>query len=183
MVRFVWFPPPCVGPSVDWMCVCVCICVSVCVVVVGVLSSFVAFRCSKKAFITLCSPVVPLLSTSKADSGLASEFRRDRAIYTAYERMLKLRREKPASSINCNTSKQTWGAHLYSQFDSTSLITFAIVISYCSSLQAWESLYARRWPSGQTMKIRRGEKVIETLFFPSQTWTFPIGIKFFKTFC
>jgi hypothetical protein len=31
----------------------------------------------------------PLLSTSKADSGLASEFRRDRAIYTAYERMLK----------------------------------------------------------------------------------------------
>ena len=44
---------------------------------------------SKKAFITLCSPVVPLLSTSKADSGLASEFRWDRAIYTAYERMLK----------------------------------------------------------------------------------------------
>ena len=43
----------------------------------------------KKAFITLGSPVVPLLSTSKADSGLASEFRRDRAIYTAYERMLK----------------------------------------------------------------------------------------------
>jgi hypothetical protein len=43
----------------------------------------------KKAFITLCSPVVPLLSTSKADSGLASEFRWDRAIYTAYERMLK----------------------------------------------------------------------------------------------
>ncbi len=42
-----------------------------------------------KAFITLCSPVVPLLSTSKADSGLASEFRWDRAIYTAYERMLK----------------------------------------------------------------------------------------------
>ena len=35
--------------------------------------------------------VVPLLSTSKADSGLASEFRRDRAIYTAYERMLKVR--------------------------------------------------------------------------------------------
>ena len=47
-----------------------------------------AFEC-KKAFITLGSPVVPLLSTSKADSGLASEFRRDRAIYTAYERMLK----------------------------------------------------------------------------------------------
>ena len=44
----------------------------------------------KKAFITLGSPVVPLLSTSKADSGLASEFRRDRAIYTAYERMLKV---------------------------------------------------------------------------------------------
>jgi hypothetical protein len=35
--------------------------------------------------------VVPLLSTSKADSGLASEFRRDRAIYTAYERMRKLK--------------------------------------------------------------------------------------------
>ncbi len=45
----------------------------------------------QKAFITLCSPVVPLLSTSKADSGLASEFRWDRAIYTAYERMLKVR--------------------------------------------------------------------------------------------
>jgi len=45
---------------------------------------------SKKAFITLGSPVVPLLSTSKADSGLASEFRRDRAIYTAYERMLRV---------------------------------------------------------------------------------------------
>src|SRR3954447_14379290 len=44
---------------------------------------------NKKAFITLGSPVVPLLSTSKADSGLASEFRWDRAIYTAYERMLK----------------------------------------------------------------------------------------------
>ena len=50
-----------------------------------------AFEC-KKAFITLGSPVVPLLSTSKADSGLASEFRRDRAIYTAYERMLKVER-------------------------------------------------------------------------------------------
>jgi hypothetical protein len=49
----------------------------------------VAHGGSKKAFITLCSPVVPLLSTSKADSGLASEFRWDRAIYTAYERMLK----------------------------------------------------------------------------------------------
>ena len=47
----------------------------------------------KKAFITLGSPVVPLLSTSKADSGLASEFRRDRAVYTAYERMLKVRGE------------------------------------------------------------------------------------------
>ena len=35
--------------------------------------------------------MVPLLSTSKADSGLASEFRWDRAIYTAYERMLKVR--------------------------------------------------------------------------------------------
>ena len=43
----------------------------------------------QKAFITLGSPVVPLLSTSKADSGLASEFRWDRAIYTAYERMLR----------------------------------------------------------------------------------------------
>jgi hypothetical protein len=49
-------------------------------------------RACKKAFITLGSPVVPLLSTSKADSGLASEFRRDRAIYTAYERMRKLSR-------------------------------------------------------------------------------------------
>ena len=37
--------------------------------------------------------MVPLLSTSKADSGLASEFRWDRAIYTAYERMLKVEGE------------------------------------------------------------------------------------------
>ena len=37
--------------------------------------------------LSLCSPVVPLLSTSKADSGLAW----DRAIYTAYERMLKVK--------------------------------------------------------------------------------------------
>ena len=51
---------------------------------------------SKKAFITLGSPVVPLLSTSKADSGLASEFRRDRAIYTAYERMLKVKAKEKA---------------------------------------------------------------------------------------
>ena len=48
----------------------------------------------QKAFITLGSPVVPLLSTSKADSGLASEFRRDRAVYTAYERMLRERGEE-----------------------------------------------------------------------------------------
>src|SRR3954470_24693647 len=41
----------------------------------------------QKAFITLGSPVVPLLSTSKADSGLASEFRWDRAGYTTCERM------------------------------------------------------------------------------------------------
>ena len=47
----------------------------------------------QKAFITLCSPVVPLLSTSKADSGLASEFRWDLAVYTAYERMLKVDRQ------------------------------------------------------------------------------------------
>ena len=51
-------------------------------------------RCMQsKAFITLGSPVAPLLSTSKADSGLASEFRRDRAVYTAYERMLRERYE------------------------------------------------------------------------------------------
>ncbi len=54
---------------------------------------------NKKAFITLCSPVVPLLSTSKADSGLASEFRWDRAIYTAYERMLKVNGE--SSALQC----------------------------------------------------------------------------------
>ena len=43
----------------------------------------------KKVFITLGSPVVPLLSTSKADSGLTSEFRRDRVLYTTYERIHK----------------------------------------------------------------------------------------------
>ena len=48
----------------------------------------------QKAFITLGSPVVPLLSTSKADSGLASEFRWDRAGYTAYERMLTAQRAR-----------------------------------------------------------------------------------------
>ena len=129
--------PPLVEPNVDWMCVCVFVFVFLFVLLLLVsFPHLLLSAAAKKAFITLCSPVVPLLSTSKADSGLASEFRRDRAIYTAYERMLKLRREKSASSINCNTSKQTWGAHLYSQFDSTSLITFAIVISYCSSFQA-----------------------------------------------
>jgi len=57
-----------------------CSCVHVCAWCGGGVA--VVWR-SKKAFITLCSPVVPLLSTSKADSGLASEFRWDRAIYTA----------------------------------------------------------------------------------------------------
>ena len=42
-----------------------------------------AFEC-KKAFITLGSPVVPLLSTSKADSGLASEFRWDHRLKIEY---------------------------------------------------------------------------------------------------
>ena len=45
----------------------------------------------QKAFITLCSRVVPLLSTSKADTGLASEFRRDQADYRTYERMRRIR--------------------------------------------------------------------------------------------
>ena len=53
---------------------------------------------SQKAFITLGSPVVPLLSTSKADSGLASEFRWDQAGYTAYERMLKEEAEHEAQA-------------------------------------------------------------------------------------
>jgi hypothetical protein len=44
----------------------------------------------KKAFITMCSTVAPLPSTNMADSGLASEFRWDRAIYATYERMLIL---------------------------------------------------------------------------------------------
>ena len=71
-------------------CICALIVAYVCVVSYPLAALFrvVAFRI-KKAFITLCSPVVPLLSTSKADSGLASEFRWDRAIYTAYERMLR----------------------------------------------------------------------------------------------
>ena len=141
-----------------------------------------AFGCSKKAFITLCSPVVPLLSTSKADSGLASEFRRDRAIYTAYERMLKYEgRSQPHQSIA--TLSNYWINSCRAQFDSSSLITLAILISYCSNFQAWEFLYARRWSSGQIMRIQRGEKVIETLFFPLTNMNFPIGIKLFKTFC
>ena len=60
-----------------------------CRAVSAVLVSSPPWCVSKKAFITLSSPVVPLLSTSKADSGLASEFRWDRAIYTTYERMLQ----------------------------------------------------------------------------------------------
>ena len=73
-----------------------------------------AIEC-KKAFITLGSPVVPLLSTSKADSGLASEFRRDRAIYTAYERMLKVWGRSKGNegedgmqlqAVRCNSGKQ-----------------------------------------------------------------------------
>ena len=161
----------CFPPLWDLMwitCVCFCICVSVafwCPFLV------VACSCSKKAFITLCSPVVPLLSTSKADSGLASEFRRDRAIYTAYERMLKYKgRSEPHQSIA--TVPHYLINSRRAQFDSSVLITFAILIRYCSSFQAWESLYARRWSSGQIMQIQRGKKVTETLFFPLKTWIF-----------
>ena len=168
MVRFVSsFPPPC-GTQCRLN-----VCVFAFVFLLRCWYPFlvVACSCSKKAFITLCSPVVPLLSTSKADSGLASEFRRDRAIYTAYERMLKYEgRSQPHQSIA--TLSNYWINSRRAQFDRSSLITFAILISYCSSFQAWESLYARRWSSGQTMKIQRGKKVIETLFFPLKTWIF-----------
>jgi hypothetical protein len=47
----------------------------------------------KKAFITLCSTVVPLQSTEKADRNLDSEFRWHRSFYSAYERMLKVKGE------------------------------------------------------------------------------------------
>jgi hypothetical protein len=80
-----------------WMCVCVWL-VVLCAWWCG--CCFV----QQKAFITLCSPVVPLLSTSKADSGLASEFRRDRAIYTAYERMLKAQHQTQASITHPHTA-------------------------------------------------------------------------------
>jgi hypothetical protein len=75
----------------------------------SLLSCVVIFCSSKKAFITLCSPVVPLLSTSKADSGLASEFRRDRAIYTAYERMLKAKVK--SECIESREKYRTGGDH------------------------------------------------------------------------
>ena len=75
-----------------------CSCVHVCAWCGG--GGVVVVWRSKKAFITLCSPVVPLLSTSKADSGLASEFRWDRAIYTAYERMLTAEATSKAYQAN-----------------------------------------------------------------------------------
>ena len=56
--------------------------------------------------------MVPLLSTSKADSGLASEFRWDQAIYTAYERMLKDKEETPLYQENgCHLSTVTRSCH------------------------------------------------------------------------
>ncbi len=73
------------------------------------LSAFIRPCTRQKAFITLGSPVVPLLSTSKADSGLASEFRRDRAIYTAYERMLKVTHKKTHHKKTANKEKRTNG--------------------------------------------------------------------------
>jgi hypothetical protein len=99
-----------------WVCVCVRL------VVLCALSCGCCFV-QQKAFITLCSPVVPLLSTSKADSGLASEFRRDRAIYTAYERMLKAQHQTQASMPNAHTAPTSrssgpetggqWGRHAH----------------------------------------------------------------------
>ena len=77
----------------------------------------------QKAFINLGSPVVPLLSTSKADSGLASEFRRDRAVYTAYERMLKVKDEKgdkereDKSRAYCEAMKRNIVGHWGSQVE------------------------------------------------------------------
>ena len=89
-----------------------CPCVRACACV----RSLVAVCGSKKAFITLCSPVVPLLSTSKADSGLASEFRWDRAIYTAYERMLKA--EATSKAYKSNTIARARREHLSGAHDS-----------------------------------------------------------------
>ena len=50
--------------------------------------------------------MVPLLSTSKADSGLASEFRWDRALYAAYERMLKEWSRGAGYETNDGTSRR-----------------------------------------------------------------------------
>ena len=41
----------------------------------------------QKVYITLGSPVVPLLSTYKADSNLTSECWRDQVFYATYERI------------------------------------------------------------------------------------------------
>ena len=90
-----------------------CSCVHVCAWCGGGVA--VVWR-SKKAFITLCSPVVPLLSTSKADSGLASEFRWDRAIYTAYERMLKA--HATSKTYKSNTIARARREHLAAAHDS-----------------------------------------------------------------
>ena len=89
-------------PAVS-LSICMCSCVHVCSWCGGCVRQ-------QKAFITLCSPVVPLLSTSKADSGLASEFRWDRAIYTAYERMLKA--EATSKAYKSNTIARVRREHL-----------------------------------------------------------------------
>ena len=78
----------------------------------GAMQQAVPLRCSEipktKAFITLCSPVVPLLSTSKADGGLASECRWDQAVYTTYERMLKAKgRKRPLQWFTIEDDQQS----------------------------------------------------------------------------
>src|SRR4051794_15394005 len=109
--------------------------------------SIVVWSKKQKAFITLGSPVVPLLSTSKADSGLASEFRRDQACYTAYERMLKV---APRSSgvgyeYRCTCTLQ--------------LVSFARHCMYaCCNLARIQRDGEREWKNGYSMAWRRRKK-------------------------
>lgn len=65
----------------------------------------------QKVYITLGSPVVPLLSTYKADSNLTSECWRDQVFYATYERIQRkeIKVEYMNTSINVtNTINQAW---------------------------------------------------------------------------
>jgi hypothetical protein len=102
----------------------------------------------KEVFITLGSPVVPLLSTSKADSGLTSEFRWDRVLYTTYERIHKSHTNEQYSlrpiiswqsltvttSFNSSQLCRVFACFSLARYISVSPLKFVVL---CSLLKHW----------------------------------------------